>query len=60
MGPAIAMFDRAADALSGTGAALIVANRTLPYEPTLRGLGALETLEQARGFKVLRLSHRED
>lgn len=60
MGPAIAMFDRAADALSGTGAALIVANRTLPYEPTLRGLGTLETLEQARGFKVLRLSHRED
>jgi len=55
MGPAIAMFDHAADALAPEGVALIVANRTLPYEPTLRGLGELETIEQARGFKLLRL-----
>lgn len=56
MGPAIAMFDHAAEALSPNGAALIVANRTLPYEPTLRGLGSLEVVEQARGFKLMRLT----
>lgn len=58
MGPAFAMFEHAAAALRPGGQALIVANRTLPYEPALQQLGTLETLEQARGFKLLLLRRR--
>ena len=55
LGPAHAMFEAASLALAPEGCALIVANRTLPYERALRGLGTLQTLKDTRNFKVLSL-----
>lgn len=58
MGPAFAMFEHAAAHLAPGGSALIVANRTLPYEPALRALGELQPLSQPLGFKLLLLRPR--
>ena len=55
LGPAHAMFETARLALAPEGKALIVANRTLPYERSLRELGKLEMLRDTRTFKVLSL-----
>lgn len=55
LGPAHSMFETASLALAPEGLALIVANRTLPYERVLRGLGTLKTLKDTRNFKVLSL-----
>ena len=55
LGPAHAMFEAARLALAPEGQALIVANRTLPYERSLRELGTLELLQDTRTFKVLSL-----
>ncbi|MEE3326074.1 MAG: methyltransferase [Myxococcota bacterium] len=55
LGPAHAMFETAHLALAPEGRALIVANRTLPYERSLRELGTVEMLKDTRTFKVLSL-----
>ena len=55
LGPAHAMFEAARLALAPEGKALIVANRTLPYERSLRALGKVEMLKDTRAFKVLSL-----
>jgi 16S rRNA (guanine1207-N2)-methyltransferase len=53
--PARAIF-RAIDAvLVPGGRALVVANRTLPWEHDLRSLGTLRQLEDTRGYKVLEI-----
>jgi len=53
--PARAMFARLGEVLPPGKRALIVANRTLPYEAELRPLGHLEVVAQERGFKLLEL-----
>lgn len=53
--PARAIFKAVAAVLSPGGRALIVANRTLPWEHDLRELGRLSQLEDARGYKVMEL-----
>lgn len=54
--PARAIF-RAIDAvLVPGGRALVVANRTLPWEHDLRALGHLRQLEDSRGYKILELT----
>lgn len=55
LGPAYSMFEAAAQALTKDGLALIIANRTLPYERTLRSLGHIETLQNTRSYKLLTL-----
>ena len=55
LGPALALFDGLADWLSRNGRALIVANRTLPYEEPLSRVGEIETLATVRGYKLLSL-----
>lgn len=54
--PARSMFRAVGDVLSPGGRALIVANRTLPWERDLRDLGRLRQLEDAKGYKVLELT----
>ena len=46
---------RLAEALAPGGTALVVANRTLPYEADLDALGSLRTLREERGYKLLSL-----
>ena len=54
--PARAIF-RAIDAvLSPGGKALIVANRTLPWERDLREIGRLRQVEDRSGYKILELT----
>jgi 16S rRNA (guanine1207-N2)-methyltransferase len=54
--PARAIF-RAIDAvLSPGGRALVVANRTLPWERDLREIGRLRQIEDRAGYKVLELT----
>jgi 16S rRNA (guanine1207-N2)-methyltransferase len=53
--PARAIF-RALDAvLDRGGRALIVANRTLPWERDLREIGSVRKITEARGYKILDL-----
>jgi 16S rRNA (guanine1207-N2)-methyltransferase len=51
--PARAMFTRLTEALSRGGRALIVANRTLPYEHSLSAAGSMEILRAERGYKII-------
>jgi 16S rRNA (guanine1207-N2)-methyltransferase len=55
LAPARAMFSRLGEVLAPGKRALIVANRTLPYEAELRPLGHVEVVAQERGFKLLAL-----
>jgi 16S rRNA (guanine1207-N2)-methyltransferase len=53
--PARAMIAQLATVLAPRGRALIVANRTLPYERELDAVGRSETLAQVRGYKLISL-----
>lgn len=53
LGPALAFFESLSTWSSRNGRALIVANRTLPYEEILSDLGAFEVVDGARGYKLL-------
>jgi 16S rRNA (guanine1207-N2)-methyltransferase len=55
LSPALAMFQRLAESLTPRGRALIVANRTLPYEAELERFGKLDRIEQRDGYKLLEL-----
>lgn len=55
LAPALALFNSLGTWLGRNGRALIVANRTLPYEAPLAEVGEVETLESARGYKLLSL-----
>jgi len=55
LGPALALFGSLAGWLKPSGRALLVANRTLPYERPLSEMGTLEILQSARGYKLLSL-----
>jgi 16S rRNA (guanine1207-N2)-methyltransferase len=53
LGPALALFDSLNGWLKPGARALLVANRTLPYEGPLGEIGEVETIESARGYKLL-------
>lgn len=55
LGPALALFESLQRWLRRGGRALLVANRTLPYEEPLARIGELEILETTRGYKLLSL-----
>lgn len=55
LGPALALFESLWGWLGRNGRALLVANRTLPYEEPLERVGIVDTLESARGYKLLSL-----
>jgi 16S rRNA (guanine1207-N2)-methyltransferase len=55
LGPALALFDSLSTWLGRNGRALVVANRTLPYEAPLAQIGEVETLESAKGYKLFSL-----
>lgn len=56
LGPALALFDSLAGWLTRSGRALVVANRTLPWETPLARLGEVEKIADERGYKLLSLS----
>lgn len=58
LGPALALFASLAGWLAPRASALVVANRTLPYEAPLTRLGELALLADVRGYKLLSLSRR--
>lgn len=58
LSPARAMFVRAGEALAPGGTALIVANRTLPYERDLDAVGRFRILTETRHYKLLALRKR--
>ena len=58
LGPAFALFRSLGTWLSRSGRALVVANRTLPYEEVLADQGRVETLASTRGYKLLSLERR--
>jgi 16S rRNA (guanine1207-N2)-methyltransferase len=55
LSPARAMFARVGEALARGGTALVVANRTLPYERDLAEVGRVEKIEESRFYKLLSL-----
>lgn len=55
LAPANAMFKTVHATLRSGCRALVVANRTLPYENELAALGEVRTVRQDSGFKVLEL-----
>jgi len=55
LGPALALFDSLAGWLKPGARALLVANRTLPYEKPLAEIGPIEIISSARGYKLLSL-----
>ena len=55
LGPALALFDSLPGWIKPGRRALLVANRTLPYERPLEEIGELETLRSERGYKLLSL-----
>ena len=55
LGPALALFRSLGTWLGRNGRALVVANRTLPYERALEDEGPVETVDAGRGYKVLSL-----
>jgi 16S rRNA (guanine1207-N2)-methyltransferase len=55
LGPAMALFASLGGWLKPGGRALLVANRTLPYERPLAEIGPVETVGAARGYKLLAL-----
>ncbi|HEB88476.1 MAG TPA: class I SAM-dependent methyltransferase [Deltaproteobacteria bacterium] len=58
LGPALALFASLESWIKPGARALLVANRTLPYERPLSEIGELETLRAARGYKLLSLKRR--
>jgi 16S rRNA (guanine1207-N2)-methyltransferase len=56
-GPAQAMFQGLRKCLAPQGRALVVANRKLPYESELEKWGAVRTIVQTEGYKVLEVRH---
>ncbi len=58
LGPALALFASLETWIKPGARALLVANRTLPYERPLTGIGELETLRSGRGYKLLSLKRR--
>jgi 16S rRNA (guanine1207-N2)-methyltransferase len=56
--PAHSMFARLGESLALGGRALIVANRTLPYEDGLENLGTTEVLGGSRGYKIIGFTRR--
>jgi len=56
--PARTMFTRLAESLAMGGRALIVANRTLPYEASLAEFGAFEAVRTGRGYKIIAFTRR--
>ena len=58
LGVAGAMFDALQRVLQPGGLALVVANRTLPYERPLRALGRVSELPGTGPFKLLKLERR--
>jgi 16S rRNA (guanine1207-N2)-methyltransferase len=57
LAPAKAMFRALGEALAPGGRALVVANRTLPYERDLSAFGRVHVARQDSGFKVIQLLH---
>lgn len=55
LGPALALFESLGGWLKIGGRALLVANRTLPYENALSEIGELNTLRTVKGYKLLSL-----
>lgn len=55
LAPALALFRGLATWLGRNGRALVVANRTLPYEHALAEEGPVTTVAAARGYKLLSL-----
>ncbi len=55
LAPALALFESLAGWLSRNGRALLVANRTLPYEAALGRQGEVAQVLDRRGYKVLSL-----
>ena len=53
--PARAIFSAIDAVLSPGGKALVVANRTLPWEGDLRAIGRLRQLDDRSGYKILEL-----
>ncbi len=53
LGPALSLFDSLPDWLGRNGRALVVANRTLPWETPLEDVGPVETVDATRGYKLL-------
>ncbi len=53
-----AIFARLAEALGPGARALIVANRSLPYEAELDPIGHVEVLAQAQGYKLLEVRRK--
>lgn len=53
LGPALALFNSLNGWLKPGARALLVANRTLPYEKPLAAIGHIETLASTRGYKLL-------
>jgi 16S rRNA (guanine1207-N2)-methyltransferase len=58
LGPALALFASLEGWLKPGGRALLVANRTLPYERPLTAIGQLEVVDTARGYKLLSFKRR--
>jgi len=56
--PARTLFERLGEGLAKGGLALVVANRTLPYEHDLARIGQLTARAETRGYKVLELRRR--
>jgi 16S rRNA (guanine1207-N2)-methyltransferase len=55
LGPALALFHSLQQWIKPGGRALLVANRTLPYERPLAEVGAFEILRSERGYKLISL-----
>ena len=55
LGPALDLFQSLEYWIKPGARALLVANRTLPYEGPLSEIGELDTLRSARGYKLLSL-----
>lgn len=55
LGPALALFRSLGTWLGRNGRALVVANRTLPYEQALSEEGKIATVDAAKGYKLLSL-----
>lgn len=55
LGPALALFDSLTAWIKPGARALLVANRTLPYEGPLEEIGELSTLRSEKGYKLLSL-----
>jgi 16S rRNA (guanine1207-N2)-methyltransferase len=55
LGPALAFFDSLRQWIKPGARALLVANRTLPYEAPLEEIGELKTLRSEKGYKLLSL-----